>query len=182
MHVLGVVGSPRVNGNTDIFVDEILSGVRSAGGTIDKIYISDFDLKPCDSCMSCMNERKCVIEDAWVEIAERLLKADGLIIGSPVYWDAVSAQTKIFMDRCFCFLDENFESAIKGKKGALVVTCGAQEDSMTSITSLILENFMKFNKIEIVGKIIGTGMRRAGDALNDRKLMTAAFQTGRQFI
>ncbi len=182
MHVLGVVASPRVNGNTDILVDEILSGVRSSGGTIDKIYISDFDIKPCDSCMSCMRERKCAIEDGWQEIADKVLKADGIVMGTPVYWNAVSAQMKLFMDRCFSFLDENFESAISGKSGAIVVACGAPDEAMTKISGLIIEDFMKFNKINIIGKITGINFRGKSDALQNQKLMAEAFQTGRKFI
>lgn len=182
MHVLGIVASPRVNGNTDILVDEILSGVRSSGGTIDKIYISDFDIKPCDSCMNCMQERKCVIEDGWQEIADKVLRADGLVMGTPVYWNAVSAQMKLFMDRCFSFLNENFESAISGKSGAIVVSCGAPDEAMTKLSALIIEDFMKFNKINIIGKITGINFRDKSDALKNQKLMAEAFQTGRKFI
>lgn len=182
MHVLGIVGSPRVNGNTDVLVDEILSGVRSSGGTIDKIYISDFDIKPCDACMACQSGGKCLIEDQWDQIASKVLKADGLVMGTPVYWNAVSGQMKIFMDRCFSFLDENFESQIKDKSGAIVVTCGAPDAAMTKVSKLIIEEFMKFNKIGIVGEVVGVNMQNKDDALKNQELMAAAFQTGRKFI
>ncbi|HOD42008.1 MAG TPA: flavodoxin family protein [Candidatus Wallbacteria bacterium] len=182
MHVLGIVGSPRVNGNTDILVDEILAGVRSSGGTIDKIYISDFDLKPCDSCMACLAGKECVLEDGWREIAPRVLKADGLVMGTPVYWNAVSAQMKIFMDRCFSFLDENYDSEIKGKSAAIVVACGSPEPAMTKISRLILEDFIKFNKMNIVGGVTGLNLQQKDDALKNQALMAEAFQIGRKFI
>lgn len=182
MHVLGIVGSPRVNGNTDVLVDEILSGVRSSGGTIDKIYISDFDIKPCDSCMACHEQRRCVIEDQWREVADKVLKADGLVVGTPVYWNSVSAQTKLFMDRCFSFLDESFDSAIKEKSAAIVVTCGAPDVEMTRLARLTLEDFMKFNKMKIIGEVIGVSMQKKEDALKNQDLMAVAFQTGRKFI
>jgi len=182
MHVLGIVGSPRVNGNTDVLVDEILSGVRSSGGTIDKIYISDFDIKPCDSCMNCMSEKKCGIEDQWQAVADKLRAAEGLVIGSPVYWNCVSAQTKIFMDRCFMFLDENYDSGLSGKKGAFAVACGAPNEEMTALTRIVIEDFLKFNKIEIIGGIAASNMQERGSALKDENILARAFQIGRKFM
>lgn len=182
MHVLGIVGSPRVNGNTDNLVDEILSGVRSSGGTISKIYISDFDIKPCASCMACKAGRKCPIDDQMSEIYERVSKADGIVLGSPVYWNCVSAQMKAFMDRCFAFLDSNYESALAGKTGSIAVACGAADVEMTRLTRIVLNDFFKFNKITVISEVIATGVADPGDALKNNEIMAQAFQAGRKFL
>ncbi|HNY11298.1 MAG TPA: flavodoxin family protein [Candidatus Wallbacteria bacterium] len=182
MHVLGIVGSPRVNGNTDILVDEILSGVRSSGGTIGKIYISDFDIKPCVSCMTCKAGNKCPIEDQMGDIYERVLKADGIVLGSPVYWNCVSAQMKIFMDRAFAFLDANYESALAGKVGSVAVACGSTDFEMTKITRIVLNDFFKFNKMNVISEVVAAGVAEKGDALKNNELMRTAFQAGRKFL
>ena len=182
MQVLGIVGSPRVNGNTDILVDEILSGVRSSGGTISKIYISDFDIKPCASCMACKSGAKCPIDDQMSELYDRVSKADGIVLGSPVYWNCVSAQMKIFMDRCFAFLDSNYESALAGKTGSLAVACGASDIEMTKITGIVLNDFFKFNKINVISEVVAVGVAEKGDALKNNELMAQAFQAGRKFL
>ncbi len=182
MHVLGIVGSPRVNGNTDILVDEILSGVRSSGGTIGKIYISDFDIKPCASCMVCKTGAKCPIDDQMGEIYERVSKADGIVLGSPVYWNCVSAQMKLFMDRCFAFLDANYESSLAGKTGSFAVACGAADIEMTKITGIVLADFFKFNKMSVISEVAAAGLVDKGDALKNNALMAKAFQAGRKFL
>lgn len=182
MRVLGIVGSPRPNGNTDILVDEVLSGVRSAGGTIDKIYISDFDVRPCQSCMVCKGGQGCPQEDQFAEIASRVEKAEAVILGSPVYWNCVTAQMKVFMDRCFKFLNDRFESSLAGKKGAFVVACGAPEESMTSLTKVVMHDFLKFNGIEVIGDLAATGVSEKGDVLKKEEAMTRAFQLGRKFL
>lgn len=182
MHILGIVGSPRLNGATNVLVDEILSGVRTAGGTIDKIFISDYKLSCCIACMGCKKHKKCVINDDWVKISEKILNADGFVIGTPVYWNTVSAQVKLVMDRCFSFLDENLNSSLNNKISAIVITCGAPDIEMTNVTRETLESFMQFNKIKVIDTLIAKNMHNVKDALNNQELMAKAFQIGRKFI
>jgi len=182
MHVLGITGSPRVNGNTDVLLDELLTGVRSSGGTIDKVYLFEKDVKACSSCYSCLSSGACSMADDMVDISRRMVEADGIILASPVYWNCVSGQMKVFLDRCLVFMNDKFESKLAGKLGGFVITCGAPDPAMTDLTKSVLEFFFSTNSMNMVDGIIASSLRDPGDALKNGELMAKAFQAGRKFI
>ena len=103
MKILGIVGSPRNNGNTEVLVKEALDSARSLGAETEMIKVSDINVTPCDGCETCSITDECKIEDDMQGIYTKLLQADGIILGSPVYWLGVTAQAKIIIDRTFVF-------------------------------------------------------------------------------
>jgi len=70
--VLGIVGSPRKGGNTDALVEEVLEGARSKGAETEKIYLDDLKIRPCDACELCSENGKCVIEDDFQFIFQKI--------------------------------------------------------------------------------------------------------------
>ncbi len=103
MKVLGIVCSPRKNGNTEILVKEALDSAHKLGAETEMIKVSDVNITPCDGCETCEITGECKIEDDMQGIYTKLLQSDGIIIGSPVYWWGVTAQAKIIIDRTFVF-------------------------------------------------------------------------------
>ncbi|MEM5853681.1 MAG: flavodoxin family protein, partial [Candidatus Aenigmatarchaeota archaeon] len=97
--LLGVVGSPRKGGNTEFLVKEVLKAAEGEGAIVELIHLADFDLKPCSGCGACFKTRNCAIEDDVEKIFDMIKVVDGVIIGSPVYFQSVNAQTKTFIDR-----------------------------------------------------------------------------------
>ena len=86
MKVLALVGSPRKNGNTDLLIDEILSGCKSAGNECSKIYLYDVEIHPCIDCRSCKKgDLECPLKDGMKGIYLKMAEADVLIFGTPVY-------------------------------------------------------------------------------------------------
>ncbi len=103
MKVLGIVCSPRKNGNTEILVKEALDSAHKLGAETEMIKVSDVNITPCDGCETCDTTGECKIEDDMQGIYTKLLQSDGIILGSPVYWLGVTAQAKIIIDRTFVF-------------------------------------------------------------------------------
>ena len=101
MKVLGIICSPRKGGNTEILMEEALTGARDCGAETDLFTISGKDIKPCDACYSCTKTGKCHIKDDVQDVYVRLLDANGIIWGVPVYFHDVTAQAKILIDRSF---------------------------------------------------------------------------------
>jgi len=98
MKVLYISGSPRKNSNTDYLL-RITQSIT--GGEF--IKLSNYKIEPCRSCRICQKTSKCVIDDDMCNfIIPKLIEADAIVIGSPVYFNNVSAQTKAFMDRTWC--------------------------------------------------------------------------------
>ncbi len=79
MHIIGISGSPRVGGNTDIILQEALNADKEEGATVKLIRLSDYNLKPCDGCATCFKTKKCVIDDDGEKIYQKILKADGVL-------------------------------------------------------------------------------------------------------
>jgi len=98
--VLGIYGSPRRGGNTDLLLDEFLKGASSAGAAIEKLYITDLKIAPCASKENCLKTGDCIIKDDMDAIYTKLLEADMIVLAAPIYFYNLPAQTKALVDRC----------------------------------------------------------------------------------
>ncbi len=101
--ILVLLGSPRKKGNSTTLANQIVAGAESAGATAEKIFLHGKDISPCQACYACQqpDSKGCAIDDEMQPIYGKLIAADGWVIASPVYWFSMSAQTKLFLDRCF---------------------------------------------------------------------------------
>jgi multimeric flavodoxin WrbA len=106
MKVLGIVCSPRVGGNTEILVNEALAGAKELAAGVELIRLAERNISFCDGCDSCKKTKRCKIEDDMQEIYLKLLEADGIIFGTPVYFWNVSAQAKALIDRTYVFRED----------------------------------------------------------------------------
>jgi multimeric flavodoxin WrbA len=118
MKVLGIVGSPRKGGNTQILVEEALTVTREAGAQTELVLVADKNIAGCDGCHSCFESGVCKINDDMQAIYRQMEAADAIIFGSPVYFGSVTSQAKAIMDRAFLFLHDR---RLKGKVAAPIV-------------------------------------------------------------
>lgn len=100
MRVLGITGSPRRGGNTDLLLDEVLKGAASKGAETKKIILSDLKVDPCQHCDTCLKTGRCKLMDDMQMIYEELEKADRIVLASPIQFMSVTAQMKAMIDRC----------------------------------------------------------------------------------
>lgn len=135
MKVLGIIGSPRKNGNTDILVNSVLQGVKEKGFEVEKIYLSDLNFKGCIACEGCRKTCKCVLKDDLEDVYVKLEESDGIVLGSPTYFYNVTWLTKKFLDRLYAYevFDETDRSVwlspneVNGSKYAVTVSICEQE-------------------------------------------------------
>lgn len=134
--VMGIVGSPRIRGNTSFLVKKALESAEKSGAETELIHLGKMDISPCTACNTCKKTGKCSIDDDMDSLLEKASSADGLIIGSPVYFGNVTAQTKIFMDRSrplrgtFSLKDKVCGAISVGasRNGGQETTCSAIQD------------------------------------------------------
>jgi multimeric flavodoxin WrbA len=139
-------------------MNEALNVARDAGFETEIFLMSEKQVAPCDACGSCFEVGSCVVQDDMQELYDMMDRADGIIIGSPVYFGSVSAQTKAIMDRMFALLRQR---ALKDKiAGALVVT---RRVGAIQARSLIY-SFCIAQGMIVAGGAIGYG-REPGDVL-----------------
>ncbi len=118
MKVLGIVGSPRKGGNTEILVAEALAAAREAGAETEIFLVADKNISGCDGCHSCGQTKVCKIKDDMQPLYQKMETADAIIFGSPVYFHGVTAQAKAVIDRTFLFLQTR---GLKGKVAAPIL-------------------------------------------------------------
>ncbi len=103
--IYAVNGSPRKNGNTAQLLQKALEGAASAGAEVKLIQLADLDFSGCRSCFACKRLENpapgCVLKDDLAEILKELLQADGIIMGSPIYFGAESGLYRNFLERLF---------------------------------------------------------------------------------
>ena len=135
MKILGISGSPRKEGNTDILIKRALAGAKAQGAVTQFISLSDYDIADCNGCEGCAKSTQCIIKDDMQRIYPLLDDADALVIGSPTYFYNVTGLMKVFLDRLYCWLifdkDDrsiwSYKNADKNKKPAIVIAVCEQE-------------------------------------------------------
>jgi len=97
--VLGIYGSPRKGGNTDILLDQALAGAAEAGADIKRIYARKLKISGCLECGGCDETGECVVQDEMTEVYPLLVEAEVIFLASPIFFYGVTAQVKLLIDR-----------------------------------------------------------------------------------
>ena len=98
--IVGIGGSPRKEGNTNLLLDAALQGAAEAGAELVRFHLNDLSIRPCQGCGGCYHTGQCVMRDDMDLIYDALEKMDALVMASPVYFGGVTAQMKAMIDRC----------------------------------------------------------------------------------
>jgi len=124
MKIVGILGSERKGGNTEVLLDVALEEAQKNGVLTDKVPLRDKSIAPCDGCLGCVKTGKCVIEDDAQEIYEKMLESEGIIWATPVYFWSMSGQTKTLMDRTYALLFPKLQ--LTNKTGGLILVAGTR--------------------------------------------------------
>ncbi len=119
MKVLLINGSPRAKGNTSIALKEMIKIFEAEGVETELIHIGHKVIRGCIACRNCFKLGRCVFDDVVNEVAPKFKEADGLVVGTPVYYSAPNATTLAFLNRLF--FSTHFDKT--AKVGAGVVIC-----------------------------------------------------------
>ena len=121
MKVIGIVGSPRKNGNTEMLTKHTLRAVSEEGLDTDLIRLAGLEIKPCTACMACKDQEICSIKDDLFPIYVKMKEADGIILASPVYYGSATSLIKALMERVGYIARWNGEPFQRKVGGPLVV-------------------------------------------------------------
>lgn len=197
MKILGISGSPRAKGNTDILVQEALRAASELGAKTEFIALSGKKIKPCTGCGTCYTGNSkgiCVIKDDDIPcIYEAMKEADGIIVGSPVYFLSVTAQLKALFDRSVILryakgtpqdrpgVPGGPEFLLKNKVGGAIAVGGGRDGGQLFTINSIIQ-WMLLQSMIVVGNNYGMGgsakAGMKGDALNDEIGLAMAKHVG----
>ncbi|MCL1984519.1 MAG: flavodoxin family protein [Methanomassiliicoccaceae archaeon] len=164
INIIGVVASPRREGNTAWAVNRILEGAKECGAEIHCFCFSDLDIGPCRGCLRCKKgDKGCVVDDDMQTIYGSIAHADAIILGSPVYMGQMSAQAKLFTDRLFACSSPRFspyfkENGVK-KKMVLVFTQGNPDSDKFRTYFNYTRDMFRLLEFDVTGVHVIAGLR-----------------------
>ena len=111
MKVLIINGSPRIDGNTTLAVNELVKTFKHEGVDTEVIQVGGKDIRGCIACLSCAKMGKCIFDDIVNEVASKLKEADGMIVASPVYYAQANSTLVSLLTRTF--YSSKFDKSMK---------------------------------------------------------------------
>jgi multimeric flavodoxin WrbA len=177
--VLGIMGSPRRGGNTEILVDEVLRGAADAGAQTTKVILAEKQIGPCKACEACFKTGHCVQQDDMPDLLAAMQAHAIWVLGTPIYWASPSAYFKLFLDRWF---GQGKNVEFKGRRVIAVFpfdqkageTARQLEQVMVNIFTLITGHM----KMELFATIAAPGVWTAGEVRERADLLAAAYRAG----
>jgi multimeric flavodoxin WrbA len=133
MNIIGLSGSATGGSSTDLIISAALEGASDPNVATRFFRLNERQIIPCQACGISPEPDYCFFHDGMDDLYKAMEKSDGIILGSPIYFDSVSAQTKLFIDRTNCLRPADFsdqsvqkfkEPRFKGKKGGIVLVAG----------------------------------------------------------
>ncbi len=155
--MLGIAGSPRKGGNSDVLMKRILKGARDEGITTEEIQLRDYQFQPCNGCERCRKDKRCTgLQDGMQLIYPKIRESGGMVVISPIYSYNMTALMKAFIDRLYSFYDFSDERpgnwssqlANQGRK-AMIAVVGEQNTRKEGGMDLTLETIRR--NIEALG-------------------------------
>ena len=166
MKVLGIMGSPRLKGNTDLLLDAALRGAQEKQAETEKIVVDKLKIAPCREYYGCLRDGSCVIRDDMDDIYPKLLGADAIIVASPIFFYAVSAQLKALIDRCQAlwarkYVLKNLDTPLR--KGALIAVGATRGERLFEGPVLTVKYFFKAINAEYADELLIHGVDKRGE-------------------
>ena len=173
--VIVLSASPRKGGNSDLLCDQFIAGAKAVGHDVQKVFVSDENIKYCNGCGVCYNGSKpCPQKDDMASILESMIRADVIVMATPVYFYTMDAQMKTVIDRTVARYTE-----IRDKDFYFIV---AAADSEKQAMERTIEGFRGFtyclNGAKEKGIIYGTGAWNKGE-IKGSKAMKEAYEMGK---
>jgi multimeric flavodoxin WrbA len=173
--VLVLSASPRKGGNSDILCDQFILGANEAGNPSEKIFLRDKEINYCLACDTCQdNGGVCERKDDMVDILDKMIDADVIVMATPVYFYTMNGQMKTLIDRTYARYTE-----MEDKEIYFIMTAAVPRKEALERT---IEGFRGFTSVlsdaKEMGIIYGTGAWNIGD-IKGTKAMAEAYEMGK---
>ena len=151
MNILGLVGSPRKQGNTDILVDQVLKGGASRGYAGEKVYLYDCQMSGCIDCRSCKTgDLVCAVKDGMQALYPKIDAADVVVFGTPVYFYGPTGKMKLLIDRLRPYTGSK---KLKGKRAIIVAPSGVGARAADALVMMCAKS-LEYLGMQVVDKLL----------------------------
>jgi len=182
LKVLGIMGSPRKHGNTDLLLDEALKGAESQGAEIERIVINNLEIKPCTEDYGCAITGICTIRDDMDDIYTKLLDADRIIVASPMFFYSMPSQLKALIDRSQALWSRKYllkwDLPDGDRKGAFIAVGATKGKNLFDGAKLTMKYFYYAIHVEYVDNLLIRQVDQKGEIKEHPTAFQDAYELG----
>ncbi len=186
--LLAIAPSPRRNGNSDMLLKEFSRAAEDAGWQVDMIFVNDMVFRPCQACDACARDGRCICKDDMQDIYPKMIKADALVVASPITFGSINAQLKMFIDRFQCWwhakynLKTPFISEEANRQGFFICVGALKREQYCDNALQIIKVFFHNINHKLAGSLAFRGYDEKGAVLEDPEALARAYRAGKDFI
>jgi multimeric flavodoxin WrbA len=188
MRVLGIAGSPRRGGNTDLLLAEVMRGAVSKGAEVKTIILNDLKITPCQHCDACLTAGRCRIDDDMQLVYRELEQADRVVLASPIQFMGPSAQLKLMIDRCQVLWARKYvlkrpPLKYRRERKGLFVAVGALKKADLFLPAVtIVKALFTVTDISYAGELLFPGIDEKGAIAGHPEALSQAFRAGEKLV
>jgi multimeric flavodoxin WrbA len=188
LRVLGIAGSPRRGGNTDLLLAEVMKGAASRGAEVKTIILNDLKIAPCQHCDGCLETGRCKVNDDMPMVYRELERADRIVLASPIQFMGVTAQAKAMIDRCQALwvrkyiLKQPPLGDKRERKGFFVSVGGRKLANLFEPALATVKSWFKVLDIAYAGELLFPGIDEKGAIKNHPDALKQAFAAGQRLV
>ncbi len=172
MKILGILGSPRRDGNTAYLLEDLAKKLNK-GNEVEIIFLKDYEISPCKECYYCVENDECSIKDDMQEMYKKLKETDVIILSSPIFMGGIASRLRAFMERTWHLR----KGQLMGKIGSYIIV--GRRDIGAGIHEM--EEYLSRLKVKKIPGVIGYGLHK-GDVKEDTEAMKDLSRLTNQII
>jgi hypothetical protein len=178
-NILGIIGSPRKNGNTEVMVSRILEGAHDVGAHTETIRLVDLKILECDGCHACWKGRGAGSKkDDMAALYPKIAQSDAIVFGTPVYWYGPTAIMKCFIDRFVYFNCPAHRGQTRNKAAVLAIPFEDRTYATADLVVGFFERSLAYLEVRLIDRILAPGVTRRGEVSGRKRIMATCYKVG----
>jgi len=187
MKVLGIMGSPRRQSNTEILLDRALAGAKKMGAAVEKVAVSELKVHPCLEIYACRKDGKCAIKDDMQQLYEKLLEADHIVFASPIFFYGLTSQAKAIVDRCQALWVRKYVLGMgkedrRIRRGVFISVGATRGERLFDGVVLTVKYFFDAIGVKYAGDLLIRGIDGKAQIMEHPAALQDAFRLGQQLV
>ncbi len=177
--ILGIIGSPRKKGNTDVMVSHILEGARAKGAHTETIRLGDLRILECEGCHACWKGRlACGKKDDMAALYPKIAQSDAIVFGTPVYWYGPTAIMKCFIDRFVYFNCPAHREQVRNKAAVIAIPFEDRTYATADLVVGFFEKSLEYLEMRLIDRILAPGVTKRGEVFSRKRIMAKCYEAG----
>ena len=187
MKVLGIMGSPRRQSNTEILLDKALEGAREGGAEVEKVVVSELKVSPCREIYACHEDGNCPMKDDMQWLYEKLLEADHIALASPIFFYGLTSQAKAIVDRCQALWMRKYVLGMgkednRIRRGVFISVGATRGERLFDGAVLTVKYFFDAIGVRYAGALLVRGIDGKAQIKEHPTALQDAFRLGQQLV